>query len=204
MRTLVLIMALIVCLAGSVSANRILLAPSGETLTTGQIRAEAAISPGNDDGKYFWLGAGLMQLEVSALRFENSAGDDQDQFSAQWNFLPETMITPAVAFGVQDVTDNSDDGIAGYAVVTKHLAVGRFNPVIKSLAATAGVGFGGIDGPFFGLEAKLPYGFFAQAEYDSRDFNAAFGWQPISALRLKGYTIRDEFYVGAELQPFQF
>jgi hypothetical protein len=185
-------------------ANRILLVPSGETLTTGQIRAEAALSPSNNDGKYMWLAAGLMQVELSVLRHERPSGEQDNEYSAQWNFLPETSFNPAVAFGVQDIADESEDGVTGYVVATKHLPIGAISPIVKDLAVTAGLAAGGIKGPFFGVEARLPLKFFIQGEYDSSDINAAFGWQPISMFRLKAYTIKNDAYFGAELLPLRF
>jgi len=203
-RLIVLLLITILFAVTPVFANRIILAPSGETLTTGQVRAEAALSPSNDDGKYMWLGAGLMQVELNLLHRENPAGEETNEISAQWNFLPETSFNPGIGFGVQDITNESSDGLAGYVVATKHLPVGMMNPFVKDLAVTAGIGAGGINGPFFAAEAKLPLKFFAQAEYDSHDFNAAFGWQPGSMVRVKAYSIRDDLYFGAELMPIRF
>ncbi|MCE5323049.1 YjbH domain-containing protein [bacterium] len=196
---------LMICILSSpVLANRILLVPSGETLTTGQFRAEAAVSPGNDEGSYMWLAAGLMQVELSVLRHENPGGEKDNEYGAQWSFLPETTFNPAVAFGVQDIADESGDGITGYLVATKHLPIRLALPIINDFSVTAGLAAGGIEGPFFGLEAHLPLNFFIQGEYDSQNFNAALGWQPISMFRLKAYTIKDEAYFGAELLPLNF
>lgn len=204
MKRIILTMLLVCILACPAMANRILMVPSGETLTTGQVRAEAAISPSNNDGSYMWLAAGLMQVELNVLRYEHPSGEKDNEYGAQWNFLPETSFNPAVAFGVQDIADESEDGITGYVVATKHLPIGAINPIVKDLALTAGLGAGGIKGPFFGVEAHLPLKFFIQGEYDSQNINAAFGWQPISMFRLKAYTIKDNAYFGAELLPLQF
>ncbi|MCL5105477.1 MAG: hypothetical protein M1133_15390 [Armatimonadetes bacterium] len=198
-------MALLVFATGPVLANYILLAPSGTTLSTGQVRAEAAFSPNNDDGKFFWLGTGLMQLELNVIAVGNPGSEKtENRVGAQWSFLPETSITPAVGFGVTDVASESHEGIGGYAVVTKHLRTGAVNPFVKELSLTGGIGAGGIKGPFAGVEARLPMGIFLQAEYDSHDFNGAVGWQPISLLRFKAYTLRDNFYFGAELRTIRF
>lgn len=195
---------LVMCLSGFAAANTILLAPTGTTLTTGQIRAEAAFSPGNDEGKYYWLGAGFQQFEARVIRFENAAGDHENQFGVQWNFLPETFLTPAISFGVTDITSQSQEGIGVYAAVTRHVNTGRLSPVLKELAVSGGIGLKGVNGPFFGVEAKLPLNTFAQVEYDSRNLNASIGWQPAELFRVKASSIRDEFYFGAELVPIQF
>lgn len=201
----VLFIALIIGILGiPAGADRLILIPTGQTLTTGQVRAEAAFSPSNDEGKYMWLATGLMQVELSVLRHELPSGENDNEYGAQWNFLPETSLTPGIAFGVQDIASESEEGVAGYVVASKHLPISAFNPFVNDLEVTAGIGAGGIRGPFFGAEAHLPLNFFIQGEYDSHDFNAAFGWQPVSMFRLKAYTIRDDAYFGAELLPIQF
>jgi hypothetical protein len=204
-KALIAALALLICVTGPALADYILLAPSGRTLTTGQVRAEGAFSPNNDDGKYFWFGAGLMQLEVNMIRVDQPGNvDPENRVGAQWSFLPETSVTPAVAFGVTDVTSESQEGIGGYAVITKRLRTGAVNSFLKELSVTGGLGAGGINGPFGGVQMRFPHGIFAEAEYDSHDFNGAVGWQPISLLRFKAYTLRDNFYFGAELQTLRF
>lgn len=203
-RTILALCALVAASAIPASANYLLLAPTGTTLSTAQVRAEAAISPGRDNGQYYWLATGLMQIEVNLIQRNPDAGKKETRLGAQWSFLPETSLTPAIGFGVTDIASESDEGIAGYLAVTKSLPVGWLNTFVRDLSVTAGVGAGGINGIFGGVELKLPMGLFAQAEYDSRDFNGAVGWQPVSMFRVKAYSLRDDFYVGAELLPIRF
>lgn len=204
MKTLWIAAILVLCVCVSVSANPILLAPSGRTLSTGQVRAEAAFGGDSQNGKYFWLGTGLMQVEANVIRSDNVDGRSDNMVSVQWNFLPETFATPAVAFGATDVTSQSPEGIGVYLVATKRLKVKKYVPLLSEFSGTAGIGVGGIRGPFLGMEAKFPYGFFLQGEYDSRDFNGAVGWQPMKMLRLKAYSIKNDFYIGAEIPPISF
>ena len=185
-------------------ANPILLAPSGTTLTTGQFRAEAALSPGNDHGRYYWFATGLMQLEASLIRYEKPNGKIENLFAVQWCFLPETFITPAVSFGVRDMASQSREGIAGYAAMTKKVPIAKIAPVFREMSVTLGVGAGGIRGPFLGADTKLPMNLFIEGEYDSHDWNAAIGWQPVNLLRVKAYTLRGESYFGAEIPPISF
>jgi hypothetical protein len=191
-------------LVGASAANNLILAPTGITLTTGQVRAEAALSSGNADGNYSWLAAGLAQYELSAIRLGKPGLATENMVGIQACFLPETSLSPGIGFGVRDLACQSSEGIGPYAVVTKHLPVGASSPLIKDLAATVGIGAFGIRGPFCGFEAKLPGRFFVQGEYDSRDLNAAIGWQPVDLFRIKAYTIRSESYFGAELVPVTF
>lgn len=196
------ILVLALCLP--VTANNLILMPTATTLTTGQVRAEAALSPDNTNGRYYWLATGLSQYEVNAIRQERPGLASENMIGLQKSFLPETSLSPAIAFGVTDVASQSSKGIGVYAVVTRHLPLGPAVFLLKDFAVTAGVGLLGIKGPFSGFEAKLPMNVFVEGEYDSHDFNGAVGWQPISLFRVKAYTIRKEYYLGAELVPITF
>jgi len=205
MRSFILFSLLIVvCVGGSACANPILFAPSGTTLGLGQVRAEAAFSPKDEEGKFFWLAVGGPGFEVNLLRTDRAVGEPENLIGAQWSFLPETSITPAISIGVTDLSSDSAEGISGYAAITKHLPAYRFVSFIDDFSATFGIGLGGIRGPFAGIEAKLPLKLFFQGEYDSHDVNAAIGWQPTSMFRVKAYSLRHEIYYGAELVPIAF
>lgn len=195
---------LIFCLGTPGVANNLILAPTGTTLTTGQFRAEVATSVDGSDARYYWLGGGLQQFELNATRLQKPGHDAEDVIGVQWSFLPETMITPAVAFGVRDVADRSPEGIGPYVAVTRHIAMGPASIFVKDFAVTTGFGAWGIRGAFCGFQAELPGHIFLQGEFDSRDLNASIGWQPIKLLRLKAYTIRSDYFVGAELVPVTF
>lgn len=199
-----MIVALFIITASSVVATPVILAPSGTTLSTGQVHAEAALSPSNDNGKYYWLGTGFMQVEANVISFQKPEGGSENMYNVQWNFLPETFATPALAFGATDLASETAEGIGAYVVATKTLKTGRFLPFLTELRGTAGVGAAGINGLFAGLEAGLPFNLFVQAEYYNSDFNGAIGWQPTKMFRVKAYEIRDEFYFGAELKPITF
>jgi len=186
------------------AANPLILAPTATTLTTGQVRAEAALSSGNNNGRYYWLGTGLQQYELNAIGFQQRGQKIEGMAGIQTSFLPETSLSPAIAFGISDIASQSPDGIGIYAVVTRHLPVGQASFLIQDFAATVGVGLFGIKGPFTGFEAKLPGKFFVQGEYDSHDVNAAIGWQPTDLFRIKAYSIRSDTYFGAELVPMAF
>ncbi len=200
----IIVMCLLIALGGCVLADPIILAPSATTLSTGQVRAEAALSPGNDQGNYFWFGTGISQFEVNLIRCGQSGGKVENDFGFQWDIIPQTVATPAVAVGLADVGSQSSSGVAPYAVATKRLPVSSILPFVSSFEMTGGLGAGGISGPFLGFDAKLPLKFFLQAEYDSHNLNAAAGWQPTKLFRLKAYSINGHIYGGAELAPITF
>lgn len=195
---------IMIALLSPAMANNLILIPTGSTLTTGQVRAEAAVSVDGAESHYYWLGTGLKQYELNVTRFQRPGLDAENIAEVQFSFLPETILTPGVAFGVNDFANQSEQGIAPYAVISRSLPLGQSALLLKSLTATVGIGALGIRGPFFGFEAELPANIVVEGEYDSRDFNGAIGWKPISMLMLKAYSIRRETFVGAELVPLTF
>ncbi len=93
----VLIIAVLV--AGPVLADRIILAPTGNILGSGQVKAEAAISPSNDNAKVYWLGIGMQKVEVNITRFDIKASD-----------------------GSGDGGDGGDGGASGYGLKSNKMA----------------------------------------------------------------------------------
>lgn len=187
-----------------ICADPLILSPTANTLTTGQFRAEAAWRSNNSKERLFRLGAGLQQYELNVLRTDKPDSKTENIVGVQWSFLPETSFNPAVAFGISDAGDQSDDGIGVYGVITRHFPIGKSSVFIKDFAATLGLGLFGVRGPFASFEAKLPSGFFLQGEYDSRNLNGAIGWQPLKQFRVKAYSIDKDYYLGAECVPVFF
>ncbi len=204
MRKLFVAILLILFTLTPALANNLILIPTGTTLTTGQLRGEAAISVDGSRSQYYWLGTGLQQFEANITRVQKPGVDAENIVGLQWCFIPETIFTPGVAFGVNDLADQTRQGVAAYAVISRRLPLGERAFLLRSFTATVGFGGFGIRGPFFGFHAGLPADLFVQGEFDSRDFNGAIGWQPNETFRLKAYSIRRENYLGAEFVPMTF
>jgi len=185
------------------SAKPNIVAPTGTTLTTGQVRAEAALDPTGDGSDYYRLSAGFAQLELDVMRVETPRGRKQNLFGVQMCYLPETFYTPAVGFGISDIASQGD-GVGFYGAITKSLPEKLLPPIVTDLKATVGVGLFGIRGPFAGFEVVFPKGFFAQGEWDSRNLSGAIGWQPAPLVRIKAYSIRGDFKAGIEIPPLAF
>ena len=199
-RAVLVLMLLAMLTSGSAVANDLLLAPTGVTLTTGQDRAEAAL---NDNGKYFWLGTGFKAYELNVVHIDSNPDGNENLIGAQWNFIPETIFAPAVAFGVRDAASESKEGIGAYFAITRHLPLPE-RSILEDFGLTFGLGAVGIRGPFFGFQAELARHFLAEGEYDSQNFNAAVGWEAMPNFKIKAYIIRGEAYFGAQLERMDF
>jgi len=190
--------------SSSLLADRNILMPTGQTLTTDQVRAEALFSYANNHGNYQFLATGFQQFEFNATRVEYEGGRKETLLGAEWNFLPETFFTPAIGFGVRDINSQSKEGIGIFAAVTRHFPTGPAQEWLSDLSVTLGVGAKSLKGPFASTEFHLPHNLFVQAEYSQEGWNAALGWEPIPLVRLKTYSLSNINYFGAELIPVEF
>lgn len=218
-------MRIVVCIAlvlavitvGPVSADRIIFAPTGTTLSPGEVKAEAATSPSNDNSRVYWAGLGMKQFEVNAIRldvrndnpvvteyksraiidFNNPTGKDIDIINAQLNLLPETTLTPAISVGAWDLTDKTAGGTGYFFALSKGVPLTKELPLpVRDVKVHAGFGISGIEDFFGGAEASLPLGLNVSAEYFQKDLNYAIGWGPLPGLQVKAYILDGETFYG--------
>lgn len=190
--------------AGSAAGDRLILIPTGTTLTTGEIKAEYAGSSAASHPKAYWLSAGVSRLELEGARFEDYGLESVSTVSAQLSVLPETSFTPSVALGVRDISDESDgrgalyDGQTFYLAITKGIPVTGGVPfVFEDVRIHGGVGTGSLNGVFFGVDGRLPMGIHLAGEYDTDDFNIAASYNVIPALKVRVSSIKGDTYYGA-------
>lgn len=200
--TVLLLAILSICclIAGTAVADRLILIPTGTTLSTGDFRAEYA---GHGSAQAYWAAVGITRLEVEGAWFRNFGSNENGAVSAQIAVLPETSFTPALGVGVRDIGDSADtsallyDGRSAYVAVSKGVETGEGLTFVQDLKAHAGIGTGSLSGIFFGAEVTLPGKVRLAAEYDTKDFNfaATYNVAPIAKLRVS--SIHDEGYYGA-------
>lgn len=197
---------LLCVIVGGASADRLVLTPTGSTLSTGGIKGEYA-NNADGDGVIYWANIGVSRFEIEGARFQDFSPDETDVVGIQAAVVPETSFTPALAIGVRNISDETGglpepyDERTLYAVITKSLpASGGVPGLISDLSVSGGVGTGGLSGFFFGVEGNvLPLGLRAAVEYDTEDWNWAVSYGIVSVLRAKVYSIKDDIYYGASL-----
>lgn len=107
-------------------------------------------------------------MQVSRLSNEAKA------LSGQVSLADETLTTPALAVGVQDILGKERNGRSIYLVATKGVKIGNRE-------AFATLGFGTerfLDGPFGGISLPLSSSLNVVAEWDGYQINGGFGWRP--------------------------
>ena len=110
--------------------------------------------------------AALPGLEVAYSRLSPNHGEDFNMYSAKYQFVPETITTPAVAVGVEDFGDEIER--SSYVVATKEGPWG--------VRGHAGVGTGRFSNGFVALEKQFKvnskaFNLSLALEYDGHDFN---------------------------------
>lgn len=125
--------------------------------STGQINNPSAdvLQPGQFSLGYYHLksgGAGVfdmnmlpnLEVGVAGFRYDDSS-TNKTYVNAKLSLLPETILTPGVAVGVEDIAAQRDRSY--YAVASKALPFG--------FRVHAGVGNGRFDGMFASLEKTI-------------------------------------------------
>ena len=190
-------------LAGSASADRLILTPTGNTLGTG-IKAEYAANT-SADSKVYWAQIGFSKFELEGVRFQDFGPDNVDAISAEMEVVPETSFTPSVALGVRDISNETEgksalyDGQSLYLAMSKGIPITHGIPVLfQDMKIHGGLGTGGsLSGLFFGVSGKLPMGIGLKAEFDTEDFNLAASYSIIPAIKVQASSIKGDIYYGA-------
>ena len=130
-------------------------------------------------------------IEIAYSRWSPDKGDDFNMYSAKYMILPETVASPAIAVGIEDVTDEKDR--SGYAAISKAGPWG--------LKIHAGIGTGRFRDGFVGFEKQFKVNsktlnLGLAAEYDGDNFNYGM-FVPVGKLMQVEAGMRDEkFYAG--------
>lgn len=135
----------------------------------------------------------LPGLEVAYSRFSPKHEDDFNMYSAKYQFMPETVTTPAVAVGLEDFGDEVDR--SAYVVATKEGPWG--------FRGHAGVGTGRFKNGFVAMEKQFKvnsdvFNLSLALEYDGHNFNYA-ATVPLGKLASAEVGMRsNDLYVGVK------
>ncbi|MCD2435208.1 YjbH domain-containing protein [Acidaminococcus sp. NSJ-142] len=135
---------------------------------SGYVRLPGHVSAGLDwtkDAKTVRGNVALpLGLEVAGSHVNPKHGDTYNTVSAKWQVLRETPVTPAIAIGVQDISDQKDR--RGYIAASKALPA--------DFKIHAGIGTDQYKHGFAALEKDvhlLGYNVTLMGEYDGSHFN---------------------------------
>lgn len=171
---------------------------SADTLKQGEV----ALGYYNlENGAVGNLNIGLIKnVEIGGSFYDPDAGSRQNRLNVKWSIAPETIATPGVAVGMEDITGES--ARTGYVVASKGLPMG--------FRVHYGIGNGRYDGIFGGIEKTFnPIGVTGSntfpattliAEYDGNDVNVGARLAVVSGIKIDaGLKNMKDFYVGFNL-----
>lgn len=139
----------------------------------------------------------VKNLEIGVAGFRYDEKSDDNFVNAKLSIVPETIFTPGLAIGVEDIADKLDR--TSYIAASKALPFG--------FRIHAGVGDGRYDGVFAGIEKTFsPIGLITGsntfpattliAEYDGKDMNYGARMSIVPGLKLDAGVRNHDGYVG--------
>ena len=143
--------------------------------------------------------AGKLEIGVAGFRYDGDVNKDNDTYlNAKFGLVPETVLTPGVAIGVEDISDETERSY--YAAASKALPFG--------FRIHAGVGNGRYDGVFASLEKTFsPLGLITGnnvfpattliAEWDGSHMNYGARMSVVPGLKLDAGWRNSQSYFGA-------
>jgi len=120
------------------------------------------------------LGHSANKLFISAMQLTGKLSDKKC-VSAQLSLLSETATQPAVAFGVQDISEAEKDNRSIYGVITKSFTTAEGRKLYASL------GYGGgrfLENIFAGVSAPIGESLNVIGEWDGYQTNTGVAWRP--------------------------
>jgi hypothetical protein len=138
----------------------------------------------------------LPKLELGVAGFRYDGQDNKNYVNAKFSIVPETVLTPGLAVGVEDIS--GADKRSAYAVASKALPLG--------FRIHAGVGDGRFNGVFAGIEKTInPVSVITGsnafpattliAEYDGKNMNYGARMSIIPGLKLDaGWRNHDGYF----------
>lgn len=169
--------------------------PSADVLREGQFSLGYYNTNEGGVGVFNTNIAPKLEIGVAGFRYDNES--NKNYLNAKFSLLPETIVSPGLAVGIEDAADKTDRSY--YAVVSKGLPLG--------FRIHAGVGNGHYDGLFAGIEKTInPISILTGnsvfpattliAEYDGHDMNYGARMSIIPGLKLDAGWRHEKTYVG--------
>ncbi len=118
--------------------------PTADVLREGQFSLGYYHLEEGGSGSFNFNLAKNLEVGVTGFRYDDSKSN-RTFFNAKWGMLPETVITPGLAIGVEDIANETDRTF--YVAASKALPLG--------FRIHAGVGNGRYDGLFAAVEKTI-------------------------------------------------
>jgi hypothetical protein len=186
-------------LAGPGRADRVVLAPSAETLLPNTARIQFLLGAKPEEANRLWLNYGSpggIELEMERLELHTEA-KKRYSFNIEYPILPDFGAAPAIAVGVRDLTGTGIEHGAFYAAVTHSFPLSeRVYKLMRSFKASGGLGTGRIGGPFVGFEARFGTDLGVHAEIYRHRPNVGVSLRMARHLQANAFSLDGSVYYG--------
>jgi aminotransferase len=180
-------------------ADRIVLAPNGDTLSPEGFKTEFAISPNKGLASLDWLQFSThdgIELEAQRLDLPTEA-KKRYAVNIEYPLVPELRGVPAVSLGVRDMLGTGTEHGAFYLASSRSVLLSdRQQRLVRSLRLNAGVGTGRIGGLFFGVETRLASSISIYAERYRRQTNIGVALPLARHVQARAYSLDGDMFYG--------
>lgn len=184
-------------LANPATADRALLAPTGNTLPTMGVKYELAVRGSDTSDNYQWLHVGLQNVELQLVNDNPADASAEWGIGVQGSIFPGTASLPAISAGVRDILDDTRHGRAYYVATGTNLPSVPILPrVFSGARLDAGLGADGIKGAFASLQLQAGQRTRVITEFDSRRLNFGVDVALTDFLRLRGSLLHGDAFYG--------
>lgn len=190
------------CAGIGARADRIVLAPGGNTLPPLGFKTDYALSSDSHHSSIGWMQFATTEgIEFEVARTTGFTHNETHYaFSVQYPLLSDLGIYPAVSLGVRDLFGTGEEDHSVYLAVAKTVPLSdRQLKFVRDFKLNLGIGSGRIGGLFVGIEARLASGASLYAELYRRRPNIGLGVPLARHLQAKVSSLDGTIYYGLSL-----
>lgn len=190
---------LLLLLAGRARADRVLLAPDGNTLGPQDFKAEFAISPHKGEENLSWVQFGLKQgAELELQRFDLATDTEpRMSLSAQYPLFTDFGPLPALSIGVRDLLGTGVEHRSFYVAADKSLLFSdRRLRWLRELRFNVGAGTERLGGLFAGAQIRFAPGLSLYTEVYRHRLNLCAALPLARNLQVRAYSLDGAVFYG--------
>jgi hypothetical protein len=190
----------LICLSASpIKADRVVLSPDGNLLSPDSVKLEYLIAPNRRNESLAFMQYASpdgIELEFSRADFARDT-KNRYSFNVQYPFLSDLGATPAISFGVRDLTGTGLERLAFYIAAGKSVPLSdRQARFVKELRWSAGIGTGYFHAPFAGVQVRLRSGLRIAAEWWRNRPNVSLSLPLAKEWNVRAYSLNGDVFYG--------
>jgi hypothetical protein len=179
-------------------ADRVVLGPTGSTLSEDSYKSEFAVGSSIGNGDYIWGAYSSADgIEMELNRFEADT-ETKKRWAMSIEYpMPTLKNLPAISLGVRDISGTGVEHGALYIASTVAVPLSKAqHTLFRGINLSMGAGTGRIGGAFVGVESRIKLGLTIDAEVYRHRPNFSVGLPLIRNMQVKAYSLDGETFYG--------